>query len=323
MTPSGATLAIDDDLEVLVNDDSSDIEVDLFNTRTFYKLHRAGTARSFYFMLRRRRSGAALGAVHFHETDDGHFLSPHRGSFGGFSLVRGADEPLATLERFVAAVASFLSTMGARRITVVLPPLAYHPHESSAWVNVLLRSGFSLTRHELSYAIEVAGAFVDRIDYGNRKQLKKCARAGLVCNLLPRAEYEDAYGIISESRRKKGRVPSMTWSALREMCDRMPERIRCFGVRRDGLLIAAAVCLVVNSGVLYVFYWGEIAGVETLSPVTFLAQHVYEHCVGEQIALLDLGTSTVDGIPNRGLIRYKKHLGCTESLKLTLSRVLT
>ena len=302
----------------MVNGGPRDVDVDLFIARSFYNLHRSETSRSFYFTLCRRRSGVALGAAHFHEAEPGDFRSPHRGSFGGFSLVRGADEPLSTLERFAAVVTSFLQAHGARHITVVLPPLAYHPPETSAWINVLLRSGYSLANHELNYAVEVAGAFVTRIDHGNRKQLKKCERAGLLSHALPRAEYADAYNVIAESRRKKGRVPSMTWPALSAMCDALPDHVNCFGVRRDDVLIAAAICVAVNSAILYVFYWGEIAGVENLSPVTFLAQHVYNHCLEQQISLLDLGTSTINGIPDHGLIRYKKHLGCSETLKLTL-----
>jgi predicted N-acyltransferase len=179
-----------------------------------------------------------------------------------------------------------------------------------------------MSRHELSYAIDVSGAFAENIDYGNRKQLKKCEREGLTRGALDRSDYESAYEVIAENRRKKGHTPSMTWAALEEMCDRMPDRIRCFGVRRGPALIAAAICLVINARTLYVFYWGEIAGVEILSPVTFLAEHIFDYCLGEGIALLDLGTATLDGIPNHGLIRYKRHLGCRGSLKLTMSKAI-
>lgn len=321
MTVDRMELAVDEEHLVTVNGDTTSDGLDLFNSIEFHNLHRPAALRAYYFVLRRRRSGIALGIVHFLEAEAGHFESPHRGSFGGFAIVPGADVSLALMEVFAACVEAFLLEQGARRITIVLPPLAYRPAETSGWINVLLRSGFSVARHELSYAIDVGGAFAEKIDYGNRKQLHKCERAGLTAYRLERTDYEKAYAVIEENRRKKGNAPSMTWAALQAMCDRMPERVRCFGVRLDDRLIAAAVCLLINARTLYVFYWGEIAGVETLSPVTFLANHIYDHCLIEGIALLDLGTATLNGIPNHGLIRYKKHLGCHESLKLTLAKV--
>jgi predicted N-acyltransferase len=116
----------------------------------------------------------------------------------------------------------------------------------------------------------------------------------------------------------------MTWAALHAMIDALPTRVRCFGVHAaDGTMIASAICLLVNPTTLYVFYWGEIAGVESLSPVTLLAQCLFDHCKANAISLLDLGTSTVKGAPNEGLLRYKRHLGARISLKLTMHKALT
>ena len=87
-------------------------------------------------------------------------------------------------------------------------------------------------------------------------------------------------------------------------------------------MVASSICIRVSSDVLYVFYWGEIEGFESFSPVSFLAAHIYDYCVERAYQCLDAGTASVDGIPNVGLASYKKKLGFQETLKITLSRQL-
>lgn len=320
----GAHLTIDEDLAVTVNGEPAGGEFDLFNLRAFHQLHVTPERRSYYLLLCRLPGGSPVAAVHFHEDVAGHFESPWRGSHGGFALARGAQLSLENMERFVRRVEDYLRAEGARRMTLVLPPLAYHLHESSAWLNVLLRAGYAIARHELSYAIDVdARPFESRIDYGNRKRLRKCLREGLTARPLDGAGLAAAYDVIVQNRRKKGYTVSMTWPALEAMRERFPDRMMCFGVHGGERLLAAAVCLRVNVRTLYVFYWGEIEGAEALSPVTLLADRIYGYCAVEGLTLLDLGTATIDGVPNHGLVRYKKNLGCEESLKLIVSKALS
>ena len=323
MSLANALVAIDEDMEVLVNGQAQDAAMDLFNTRGFHDLHRGATTRSYYFVLRHRRTGEFLAAVHFHEAGAGHLESPWRGSFGGFATIPAAGLSLPKREGFVSCVQSFLRNEGIERLTIVFPPLAYHPEDTSVWIDVLLRAGFAMSRHELSYAIAVDGQFADRIDSGNRKRLRKCVRDGFVGARLDHSEYEDAFQVIAENRQRKGYSLSMSWPAVRDMCQRLPDQVLFFGVRRDAALVAAAVCLRINPRAIFVVYWGELAGVEAWSPVTLLASHIYDYCGPQGITLLDIGTANIRGVPNYGLIRYKTNLGCTATLKLTLAKVLS
>lgn len=306
-----------DAYEVAVDEPPPDAGVDLFQTRRYHALH-GGCA----FALRERATGVVVAVARFCEEEPRSFWSPGRGSYGGWQLVAGRDAPLAALDAFVAAVEETLRARGAARVGVVLPPLAYDAPQTARWINVLLRAGWSIARHELSYARAVAGPFLAAVDRGNQKQLKKCARAGLRAGPLAPAERAAAYDVLVENRRKKGNRLSMSFAALEELSAAFPEAVRWSGARADGPLLAAAVALRVNPRVLYVFYWGEAPGAEAASPTTLLADELYAHCLAEGVALLDVGTATLHGVPNEGLIRYKRNLGCTESLKLSLAKEL-
>ena len=320
MRPQVAPITIDQNLKLVVNGAQDGNNLDLFNARAFHDLHAPHALRSFHCALADNASGVILGTINIHERSAGEMASPFRGSFGGFALVPDASRTLEEMDGFVGGVETMLAVEGAESLSVVVPPLVYHPDETSAWIDVLLRRGFVISRHELSYGIHVTGEFVDGIDSGNRKRLQKCIRDGLESVALAREEFEDAYTVVAENRRKRGYTLSMSWETFREMADALPERVACFAVRRGAEMIAAALCLRINAKALYVAHWGEIPGVEAWSPVTLLASSLFDYCRDSGIRLLDLGTANVDGVPNAGLIRYKKNLGCAESLKLTLDK---
>lgn len=73
---------------------------------------------------------------------------------------------------------------------------------------------------------------------------------------------------------------------------------------------------------LYVFYWGDEVEFGQFSPITLLAGRIYEYCQQHAVTLLDIGTATLDGQSNHGLIRFKRALGCSESLKFKLEKHL-
>ena len=314
----------EDAYELLIDGKFTVPGLDLFLTSEFHALHRPAAHHGYSFALRDRQSRALVAVAHVLESTPGHFESPWRGSFGGYALAPSADAPMAVRADFVRRVEQHLRLVGARSLTLVYPPMAYHPDETAVWIHVLLQSGYAIVASELNQSIDVTGVFRDHLDAGNRKQLRKAGDAGLTCRALATDEYPEAYAVVEDNRRKKGHALSMTWAALHSMIDALPTRVRCFGVHaRDGAMIASAICLLINPTTLYVFYWGEKAGAESLSPVTLLAQHLFEHCTEHAITLLDLGTSTVKGEPNEGLLRYKRHLGARISLKLTLHKSLT
>ena len=293
--------------------------LDLFNRPEFYELHREGAVSSVYYQLKNARSGEVRGAAHFSEVEAGVFQSPRRGSYGGIEAVEGT--PFEVYEQFVRAVDRDLVQRGATRVRLVSPPFAYHPHLNAVAFNVLLRLGYGVANQELNYSIAVDGRpLVERMDYGNRKRVAKCLREDLLTRELPVEEGRVCYDAISANRAKKGFPLTMSWEAILQMHRAIPDVVYCYGVFRREEICAAAICVRINPRILYVFYWGEVPGAESLSPVSQLAAHLYEACQHKKVAILDLGTSTVNGEPNLGLIRYKRNLDAVETLKLTYAK---
>jgi len=295
--------------------------VDMFFSTDFLSLHREAFPNTHHIGLFRKSDHALFGATAFSEIEPGHYRSPARGSYGSFSLNETGNYPVSQLEYFVEETENILKDKGAKRMDVVDAPFSYDPHSRSILFNIFMRRNYQILRHELNLELPITTQeFESRIDYGNRKRLKKCEREGVTVEVLTPDRYEEAYQVIRANREKRQVPMTMEWKDLKLTTEKMKDKFRVVSAFQNGEMVAASFTIHVRPKVMYVFYWAEKPGFESLSPVTPLAKHHYEYCQKNQIEILDIGVSTASGVPNEGLIRYKENLGCKASLKLTWSR---
>ena len=291
----------------------------LFHTEGFHRLHAAGRG-SF---LKWQVGDTVVASIHLTEIDTGHWRSPARGTFAGFATAPHLK--LAELAAFQAAVEEHLRRRGARMIELLLPPMAHSPAALAAQIHALHAAGFAISRCDLNQSLLVdSEPLVNRMSPGNRKRLAKCARDAYRCERVDLAELPEVYQVIADNRTAKGHAMSMTLVQLEQMNVACPDRLHLFACRAgsDDGLVAAAVCLLVEPELLYVFYWGDRPGHAGHSPVVTVADAIYRHCQALGIRLLDVGVSTVDREANHGLLDFKHGLGFVDSLKLTMSKRL-
>lgn len=290
----------------------------LFQQPAFFELHADG--RGVYFEW--EQDGQVLASVHFTAMGEGCWRSPARGTYAGFAMRPGLryDALLA----FHDAVLERLAALGATRLELLPAPMAHDGAAFANQVHLLQARGWAISQCDLNHSLAVDERPLEaRMTYGNVKRLRKCRREGVSAMPLPPGALPEVYDVIAANRLSKGYGVSMTLEALQAMQARFPGVMRLFGSRMpDGELAAAAVCLRLTPGILYVFYWGDRPGFAQLSPVVSVADAIHAHCQEEGIKLLDAGTSTVGTQANMGLIQFKRGLGFTESLKLRFSRSL-
>ena len=190
-------------------------------------------------------------------------------------------------------------------------------------MNVYLRRGYVASAPDINYHLDVSDeALADRMNSGNRAVVRTAARKGLFARALHPNERADAYTVNAQNRARRGRAMTMTLEALLAMESAIPGALHWFGVFHGDRMIAASVCMRSSADACYVFYLGEIDGVERQSPVTLLVSHIHDWCRDQDIALLDLGIATEDGVPNTGLMSYKRNLGFITPPKYTLTQEL-
>ncbi|MDZ8035333.1 hypothetical protein [Nostoc sp. DedSLP04] len=310
-------LSIDDKYEIKVNYFIESEVNHIFNTYNFFNIHQ--TERAFYFQLCKKNSEIVLGTIHFTEIASNVFKSPAKGTFGGFVIQENIEFNI--YEQFIRTVDDYLWCIGANRIEVIMQPMCHNPSLFSLTYNIMIRLGYAVENHELNYNLVVDNlCFSTKINHGNRKRLNKCLREGFTGKELDYSVYEQAYSVILENRIRRGFIFSMNYEQILQMVNLFPEKIKLFGVFNKNTIVCSSICVVINPLILYVYAWGDIENMQNYSPITLLANHIYEYAQKKAFKVLDLGTSTILGEPNIGLMQFKKNLGCQESLKLSFSK---
>ena len=291
----------------------------IFNTAEFFNLHKNG--QSFYFQLCLGNPRESVGVVHFTEMEPGHFRSPRRGTFGGFEFNRPLR--LELIEAFVDEVEQVLKDNGARRIELLDAPACFDSSNAGVLANVLSRRGYFPQTPDLAYLLRIDGnPLLEKLRPSRRQRIHRCQRQGITAAKVGPDRYKQVYDVIVENRNSRQFPVTMTYDAIQEMVQTFPDRMLFFGAFDGSAMIASSICVKVSSSVLYVFYWGDRPGYEHLSPVTLLAQSIYEYAQQARFNLVDFGTATNCGEPIYGLINFKREIGCFPSPKPAYVKLL-
>jgi lipid II:glycine glycyltransferase (peptidoglycan interpeptide bridge formation enzyme) len=82
-------------------------------------------------------------------------------------------------------------------------------------------------------------------------------------------------------------------------------------------MVAATVCVKVKDSILYNFLPAHDSLYNMYSPMVFLMEKIYQYTSENKIKYIDLGVSSINNNPQKGLIRFKERLGSKSVSKLT------
>ena len=83
-------------------------------------------------------------------------------------------------------------------------------------------------------------------------------------------------------------------------------------------MAAYAVCVRLNSKILYVLYWGEDEIYRKFSPVVFLCGDLQRYGRKKEFEFLDVGISSLNGVIDTGLMDFKRRLGFVNCEKMVV-----
>ena len=114
----------------------------------------------------------------------------------------------------------------------------------------------------------------------------------------------------------------MTFDHLERSMVAFADRYLFFGLFLGQDLAAAAITVRVNQRILYDYAHSHDREFDNLSPVISLIDGIYGYCHDNEIGILDLGTSALEGQPDFDLLYFKRSLGARTTLKLTFEKSL-
>ena len=248
----------------------------------------------------------------------------HSAPFGGPDLVRDA-ETAANVVALLDHAVRELEADGVRTIRLKARPAFYSGSETAVQF-ALLNLGFRVESCELSFHIDLeALGGIDAYVAGLRSPARRALRHGLAepFALLEAGDgdgWDAGYDLLAANRAAKGRRLALDAGYVRAARDAFPGRIRMSVLEHAGRPCAAALTYRVLPGRELVVYWGDAGHDLPRSPMNVLAHAMVARALDEGIRSLDIGPSSVAGVPDQGLLQFQRSVGARASLRLDLVR---
>ncbi|UZE97553.1 hypothetical protein [Alkalimarinus alittae] len=243
--------------------------------------------------------------------------SPFSAPFGGFIE---HVSPLS-ISDYIAAVELLKSYLVCNKILesyITLPPDCYGAPLIAKQVFALQAAGYEVKHSDLNYSLDLRkNSFDDGLKKIARRCLKKSKSHKLDFSLCEDAErVVMAYDVIQKNRIQRGNPLKLSLENL--LAVKRLSAVDFFIVNYQGQAIASAVVYKIAERFGQVIYWGNDIEFNSLNSIHFLAENLfnyYKPCLDT----LDIGPSSLEGVANIGLCRFKESLGCDVTLKLNLS----
>lgn len=226
-------------------------------------------------------------------------------SYSPFSFFEGIEH----IDLLFSFIVNWAKENDVNKIILKTPPFSYH--STFNFPSFFEKHSLSIVQKDVNFFISInQKSFRSKIAPASRNKLNKCIKAGFTFEQSFLIDYEQIFKLIKGCRDDKSYELSMNSEALKRMIELYPKNYFLFVVKnQEGEIIASSVVILVSSKVLYTFYWGDNLAYRSYSPVIFLLQGIYEYCQIHQIELMDLGTSSLNGVINQGSYNFKKNIG--------------
>lgn len=226
--------------------------------------------------------------------------------FGGIQ----SQVPLAqnTLNQFWDYVILRLQSYNIDQITIKDAPSFYDCTESKS-PNIKT----SVATDEIYHHIPIdQHALSTRLKDMQVRRLKKCKQAGFTFKKESLSALPEIYQFIEMCRSEKNYMAPMPKEKLEASMIRLPDAYHIFCCYDGDRLIAATICVSVTEDVLYHFLPASLATYNQYSPMVFLINEIYDFGQRNDYKHLDLGSSMLDGKPNKKLISFKASMAGME-----------
>jgi len=293
-------------------------EIALYNLPEHRLTQSLGGWTSFYILQKKKK--LIIAGIHFHVLESV-ASSPYRSPFGSVESTSTVQPDI--LYQFLEFIESTFRRNGIEKIVIKNPPQIYNPSLHVLVQNFLLTQQYQIINAEISAVFTVDVPFQELSKSWEKKKRKQAADQRLRKQYDTPDQLEEIYHFILARRQQKGYLSSMSLADLEKTVQSFPHRFLLTSVYQHDKRVAASISVKSSTDVLYHFYSDHIQTDDPVNPTVFLIGELYQYALDNKIALLDLGTSSLDGLPNFGLLNFKLRLGAKPSPKLTFAKTLT
>jgi hypothetical protein len=251
---------------------------------------------------------------------DGVLECGHSAPFGGIDFVGECEDPNIALGLLRGAIATGRFE-GISNIRIRARPDYFGTNDATARY-VLYNLGAIVEACELSLGLEIGHFpspehYVAKLDGAARNKL----RQGLAFDFVfapahSAAEWSACFDLLVEARRRRGAQLKISLPYLTALREIFGTRIAMYQLCQGDSLVAAALVYRIRMDWDYVVAWGDDIARRSSRVMNVLAYHLVSSAIAEHVSVMDVGISSVDGVPDDGLVRFKRSIGATTGLRL-------
>lgn len=273
--------------------------------------HKVDDIHYLVFSDNKTRLGITLG-----ERNDGLF-SPFSAPFGGFCC--NSDQRMEVYDEASVMLKSYGCGLG-KSIEIALPPTCYGESVVSKQLSSLSRAGY-IKWFDLNCYFPTSSFldYVGVIHRNARKNLMNGMKNDFIFKHIPSTDLEGvkaAYEVIRLNREEHGYNLRMSLGDVMSTINVVPADF--FLLSYNGVDVASAMVYRLAPKICQVIYWGNIGAYSNLRPMNVLAYRLFEYYSKLDIDIIDIGPSSIDGVPDYGLLEFKESIGCSVCSKYWL-----
>lgn len=241
---------------------------------------------------------------------NGILRSPGRATFGGFWSLKKLDQ-----SHFRKALEKLYDLHPTtREFHLVLPP-DYFQKEIFDTQRIFF-DGVSYSQSiDINFHIDLHSNH--STSKGNRKKIRQFREQGGVVVQSDLSDWESCYQLLVNNRARRGVKLSMSWDIFKKSLEQLPLQIKLWKAVVKNIIVGCAVTVRISQDSLYVLFWGDNEHGRSLSVVASICDSLLVFAKSENVRYLDLGISSVDGLLDPGLARFKSNLGAIQGQKIT------
>ncbi len=243
--------------------------------------------------------------------------SPGKATFGGLWISNG-EPTVSFFEDLYKYLFDSFNPLSVK--TVIMPPMYFHPYVFENQSKALKSLEFKKKFDDVNFHIDIDHWSPALLSKGNRKKIRQFFEAGGEVVTGAESEYLEAFNVLKENREHRGVTISMdSEKFIRNLID-LPQFYRVYLAKIGRTIAGVAYVVKISEEVNYVLFWGDDVKFRHLSPVASLLSFLVTISRRDGFSHLDLGISSVDGVLDDGLARFKQNLGAIKTFKPTFGR---
>lgn len=249
---------------------------------------------------------------------DGVIRSPFSAPFGGFHYKQECIF-YGVVYEFLIGLKKYVIERGLKHVSITLPPDLYQVNMNAKLVSAFIRSGFTMETPDLNNWVDLNEFKGEWVKSEIARNCRKAIKHGLSwLRVTGMEEMEEAYRVIHQNREGLGRKIHMSLEDILEVKEAFP--VDFFIIKdSNGKCMGAAVLYRGHGTIAQGIFMGSDLEKRSWGIIDYMYMNIYNYYKKLGFDYLDMGTSSLEGEPNEGLLRFKEiHNGVT-SLRYTFT----